>query len=118
MCQAEQKFAAGAFVEQRVNEAVSSIDHVHPMRSLHDRYRVVRRWRLGSQGQLVTVISSGAEQMATLFLGMIEPGKCGRHEHTGDQLLLVNADSAAKSGFAFYRVDVQCDMLNLSWDGQ
>jgi hypothetical protein len=53
--------------------------------------------------------------MATLFLGMIEPGKCGRHEHTGDQLLLVNADSAAKSGFAFYRVDVQCDMLNLSW---
>ena len=29
-----------------------------------------------------------------------------------------NADSAAKSGFAFYPVDVQCDMLNLSWDGQ
>ena len=56
--------------------------------------------------------------MATLFLGMIEPGKCERHEHTGDQLLLVNADSAAKSGFAFYRVDVQCDMLNLSWHGQ
>ena len=57
--------------------------------------------------------------MATLFLGMIEPGKCERHEHTGDQLLLVNADSApAKSGSAFYRVDVQCDMLNLSWDGQ
>ena len=25
---------------------------------------------------------------------------------------------AAKSGSAFYRVDVQCDMLNLSWDGQ
>ena len=40
----------------------------------------------------------GAQLMATLFLGMIEPGKCGRHEHTGDQLLLVNADSAAKSG--------------------
>jgi hypothetical protein len=57
--------------------------------------------------------------MATLFLGMIEPGKCERHEHMGDQLLLVNADSApAKSGSAFYRVDVQCDMLNLSWDGQ
>jgi len=36
----------------------------------------------------------------------------------GDQLLLVNADSAAKSGLAFYRVDVQCDMLNLSWEGQ
>jgi hypothetical protein len=38
--------------------------------------------------------------MATLFLGMIEPGKCGRHEHTGDQLLLgVNAPTpAAKSG--------------------
>ena len=57
--------------------------------------------------------------MATLFLGMIEPGKCGRHEDIrGDQLLLVNADSAAKSGIAFYRVDVQCDILNLSWDGQ
>ncbi len=35
-----------------------------------------------------------------------------------DQLLLVNADSAAESGSPFYRVDVQCDMLNLSWDGQ
>jgi hypothetical protein len=37
--------------------------------------------------------------MATLFLGMIEPGKCGRHEHTGDQLLLGSTpDYAAKSG--------------------
>jgi hypothetical protein len=23
-----------------------------------------------------------------------------------------------RNSFAFYRVDVQCDMLNLSWDGQ
>ena len=32
----------------------------------------------------------------------------------------VNADSAPPSlgCSAFYRVDVQCDMLNLSWDGQ
>ena len=57
--------------------------------------------------------------MATLFLGMIEPGKWGRHEYTGDQLLLVNPDSAPPGrGSVFYRVDVQCDMLNLSWDGQ
>jgi hypothetical protein len=104
LCRAAQKFAAGAFVEQRVNEAVSSIDHVHPMRSLHDRYRVVRRWRLGSRGAVGYRDLVGAQLMATLFLGMIEPGKCGRHEQdTGDQLLLVNADSAAKSGFASTR---------------
>jgi hypothetical protein len=58
---------------------------------------------------------SWAELMATLFLGM-EPGQMWNIRE--DQLPLVNADSAAKSGFAFYRVDVQCDMLNLSWDGQ
>ena len=58
--------------------------------------------------------------MATLFLGMIEPGKCGRHEHTGDQLFWLHRSAAEQGSGApvFYRVDVQCDMLNLSWDGQ
>lgn len=57
--------------------------------------------------------------IASLFFGMIEPGKCGRHEHAETKLLLVDPLCGGQVEAPFStEVDVYCDMLNLSWDGQ